>query len=102
MLYSGAPCVSSNGEKKRDKMESKMESLLMTIKPSKVVLKDIMPKRKLGSVQEKKIESIRRVVQTYNCAHQPVSQYFKRVASTAMNSDEMFTICEAFHRAVNS
>lgn len=97
MLNSGVPCVPSKGKKKLEKMES----LLITMKPSKVVLKDIMPKRKFGSAQEKKIESIRRVVQTYNCAHQPVSQYFKRVTSTTTNNDDMFTICEAFHRAVN-
>lgn len=77
-----------------------MENLLV-IRPVAVLLKDIMPKPRLCSEQQKRIEAIRRVVHTYNSAHLPVSQYFKRIAASTKNHDEIFDICEVFHKTVN-
>lgn len=77
-----------------------MENLLV-IRPVTVLLRDIMPKPKICSEQQKRIEAIRRVVHTYNSAHLPVSQYFKRIAASTKNHDEIFDICEIFHKTVN-
>lgn len=71
------------------------------IKPLSVILTDIMPKRKICTAEERKMESIRRIVHTYNFAHVPVTQYFKRITSNTTNYDEIFTICDAFQKSVN-
>lgn len=74
---------------------------LVAFKTATVRLRDIMPKRKSHSEDVKRIEKVRRVVQTYNSAHQPVSQYFKRITCSTDNMEEIFMICEAFYKAVN-
>lgn len=78
-----------------------MEDLLLALKPVTVLLRDIMPEQSISTMQQKKIETIRRVVQTYNCAHVSVSQYFKRITCDTNNNDEIFTICETFYKTVN-